>query len=154
MGSTCAPSLVETITVLTSGRAMTTALSPEWNCAPAFFASSRAFPGSESETARNPTAGCSAARRARKPPMRPEPMTATPSSLRLMGFSNSINADVGRLDHLGPLRELALDVLGQSLGRAADRLDGVVDEQPTVVRLLERAHDFAIDPGDDVARGS
>jgi hypothetical protein len=29
IGSTCAPSLVETITVLTSGRAMTAALSPE-----------------------------------------------------------------------------------------------------------------------------
>src|SRR5688572_16542402 len=168
IGSTCAPSLVETMTVLTSGRQMTAALSPEWNCAPDFFASSLAFPGSESETARNPTPGCSAARRARKPPMRPEPITATPSSLRLIGIPLiahcslpvtrhsspvtghrspllSVDADVRRLDHLGPLCELALDVLRQSLGRAADRLDGVVDEQPAVVRLLERSHDFAVD---------
>jgi hypothetical protein len=87
-GSTWAPSLVEMMTVLTSGRAMTVALSPEWNCAPAFFARSRALSGSESETARNWTAGCSAARRARSVPMRPAPMTATPSCLRLMAGSS------------------------------------------------------------------
>ena len=75
------------MTAVTSGREMTAALSPEWNWAPVFFARSRARAGSASETAMNLTAGCSAASRARSPPMRPAPMTAIPNSLRSMAFS-------------------------------------------------------------------
>src|SRR5262245_26144888 len=66
------------MTALTWGCAITSSLLPLWTSASAASASARARAGSRSETARNRTAGCLAASRARSVPMRPAPITAMP----------------------------------------------------------------------------
>src|SRR5262249_54372501 len=68
----------ETITAVTCGWLITSSLLPLWTSAPASAASARARAGSRSEIARNRTAGCLAASRARNVPMRPAPITAMP----------------------------------------------------------------------------
>src|SRR5262249_59560299 len=78
IGSVCCCSGVETITAVTCGWLITSSLLPLWTSAPASAASARARAGSRSEIARNRTAGCLAARRARNVPMRPAPTTAMP----------------------------------------------------------------------------
>src|SRR5437660_9203328 len=65
---------------------MTCSLLPLWRSAPASSASARARAGSRSDTARNRTAGCFAAKRARSVPMRPEPTTAMPRLERFIGL--------------------------------------------------------------------
>src|SRR5688572_31966329 len=72
------------MTAFTSGREIISRLLVEYASAWVRSASARAASLSMSDTARKCTAGCFAARRALRLPMRPEPMTATPSSLRFI----------------------------------------------------------------------
>src|SRR6266851_2877403 len=119
-GLTCSPSLVATITAFTSGREIAARLSPELNCAPILCARSRARAGSASEIAMKLTAGCPAASRARKLPMRPAPTTAIPSCLRsimsLLGFDPGLAREAPLLLEFGP------DVPGELLGAGNARL--------------------------------
>jgi hypothetical protein len=78
----CSCSLVETITAFTSGRDITSRLLSETTWAFTFSPSARARAMSRSETARKRTAGWTAARLARRVPIRPDPTTATPRSFR------------------------------------------------------------------------
>src|SRR6266705_1123066 len=126
-GCTCSPSLVATITALTSGRETAARLSPEWNCAPILCARSRARAGSASEIAMKLTAGCPAASPARKLPMRPAPTTAIPSCLRsiisLFGLYSGLAREAAFFVELRP------DVRGELLGRGARlELDAALDE--------------------------
>src|SRR5262245_65221748 len=68
--------------------------------------------------------------------------------------SRSVNLYFGILDESGVLLDLRADIRGQLLGRAADRLYGVVGEHAAQIRLLERAHDFRVEFGHDIARRS
>src|SRR5688572_14627833 len=72
------------MTAFTSGREIISRLSVEYASALVRSASARAASLLMSDTARKCTAGCFAARRALRLPMRPEPITATPSSLRFI----------------------------------------------------------------------
>jgi hypothetical protein len=72
------------MTAFTSGREIISRLFVECASALVRSASARAASLSMSDTARKCTAGCFAARRALRLPIRPDPITATPSSLRFI----------------------------------------------------------------------
>ena len=74
------------MTAFTSGREITSRLSPEEKSAFTFSPTVRAREGSISEIARNRTAGWVEAMLARCDPMRPAPTTAMPSSLPIIPF--------------------------------------------------------------------
>src|SRR5688572_21056199 len=78
------------MTAFTSGREIISRLLVEYTSAWVRSASARAASLLMSDTARKCTAGCFAARRALRLPIRPEPMTATPSSLRFLAAPSSV----------------------------------------------------------------
>src|SRR6266850_366966 len=152
-GRRCSPSLVATTTALTSGREIAARLSPEWNCAPVFFASACARAGSASETAMKLTAGCPAASCARRLPMRPAPTTAIPSCLRSIIWLLGLDAGLAREPAL-PV-ELRPDVLGELLGRRArPELDTALDETLVQIRSAHGLGDRAVDADQSRARRS
>src|SRR5882762_9166124 len=143
-GCTCSPSLVATITALTSGREMAARLSPESNCAPILCARSRARSGSASEIAMKSTAGCPAASRARRLPMRPAPTTAIPSCLRSIISLFGLYSGLAREPAL--LLELRPDVLGELLGRGARlELDAALHETLVELGLAHGLSDRAVE---------
>src|SRR5258707_3891514 len=152
-GRRCSPSLVATTTALTSGREITARLSPEWNWAPVFRASSWARAGSASETAMKLTAGCPAASCARRLPMRPAPTTAIPSCLR--SIMSLLGLDAGLAREPALLLELRPDVPGELLGRVARlELDAALDETLVQIRGAHRLGDRAVQAHQSRARCS
>src|SRR5260221_11127942 len=152
-GRRCSPSLVATTTALTSGREIAARLSPEWNWAPVFRASSCARAGSASETAMKLTAGCPAASCARRLPMRPEPTTAIPSCVRSIIRLFGLDAGLAREPAL--LVELRPDMPAELLGRRARlELDAALDETLVQIRSAHRLGDRAVDAEESRARRS
>src|SRR5712671_6197973 len=153
-GRRCSPSLVATITALTSGREIAARLSPEWNCAPVLCASSCARAESASETAMKLTAECPAASCARRLPMRPAPTTAIPSCLR-WSIVPLLRLDSGFAREPALLLELRPDVLGELLGRRARlELDAALDETLVQIRSAHGLGDRAVDAEESRARRS
>src|SRR5712664_3170281 len=153
-GRRCSPSLVATITALTSGREIAARLSPEWNCAPVFRASSCARAGSASETAMKLTAGCPAASCARRLPMRPAPTTAIPSCLR-WSIVPLLRLDSGFAREPALLVELRPDMPAELLGRRARlELDAALDEALVQIRSAHGLGDRTVQADQSRARGS
>src|SRR6185369_6307726 len=150
-GARCSPSLVDTMTAVTSGRAMISSLFAEANRAPTSCASFCAAPRFVSDTAMKLTAGWDEASFARSVPMRPEPTTASPICLRSMTGS-LFDFQIQRLDDLAPLRGLGLDVLRELFRRIADRFRTLRDKTLSNVGQGEDAHDLPVEGSDDFFR--